>query len=118
MAVRSLLAGVVVPRFAEAEATLPIVALTVAEILVNVIMSTQPVDPRLQGTEPVMTIVRITASVHARRLGDTVPAHALLHQWKNYLEEILEKFRKFRPSLQTNLIGSSSYSKHLTTMPS
>lgn len=101
-----LLAGAGAPRSVEAEVTLPIVALIVVETPVNVIMSIQPAGLHLhQGIELVMIIVRITVSVHAHRLEDTVPAHVLLHQWKSYLEEILEKFRKFRLSLRTNSIG-------------
>lgn len=106
MVVLCLLVGVGALRSVEAEVTLPIVALIAVEIPANVIMSTQPADLRLhQDIEPAMTIVRITASVHARHLEDIVPAHVLPHQWKNYLEEILEKSQKFRPSLQTSLIG-------------
>lgn len=103
-----LLADVGALRSVEVGVTLPIVVLIVVEIPVNVITSTRPAGLRLhQGIELVMTIAHITVNVHARRLADTVLAHVLLNRWKNYLEEILEKSRKFRPSLQTNLIGQT-----------
>ncbi|KAL0631302.1 nuclear polyadenylated RNA-binding protein 3 [Maublancomyces gigas] len=100
------LADVGALRSVEVGVTLPIVALIVVEIPVNVITSTQPADLHLhQGIGLVMTIAHITVNVHARRLADTVLVHVLPNQWKNYLEEILEKSRKFRPLLQTNLIA-------------
>lgn len=117
MVVLCLLAGVGALRSVEAEVTLPIVLLIVVEILVNVIMSTQPADLRLhRGIELVMTIAHIIVSVHARRLADTVLAHVLLHQWKNYLGEILEKSRKFKLSLQTSSTGQPPNSQITNAM--